>query len=173
MGNGRDMQQDEVIALLERYKTELEGILGKFTETLDGIHIDRKDDARFKELAFELRDLFDDAFVDGQRHSQPLISHFHDSISNFVGSPSYHGVETLRVLLLLPFRVFSAIHWPSRRPLYRRSCGEKDRGVVLTLAERSRSSAPATETARQSSDARRGGRIRRARPISRAFDHLF
>jgi len=89
------MQQNEMTALLERYKSELEEIRSRFTKTRDGIHIDGKDDARFRELALELRNLFDDTFVDGRRHSQPLINSFNNSITNYVGSPSYRGVENV------------------------------------------------------------------------------
>jgi hypothetical protein len=131
------MQQDEIIALLERYKSELEDILGRFTTTSDGTHIDQKDDARFRELALVLRDLFDDAFVDGRRHSQPLISYFHDSISNYVGSPSYRGVQNIKGV------VASALARVQRNPLALKTAaleakarGAKDRDVVLTLAER-------------------------------------
>jgi hypothetical protein len=49
------MQDDEIIATLERYKDELEGILLRFKKTREGIHIDQNDDARFRELALELR----------------------------------------------------------------------------------------------------------------------
>jgi len=90
------MQQDEMIVLLERYKSELESILRRFTKTRDSLDIDEKDDARFRELALELRDLFDDTFVDGSRHSQPLIEYFNDSITNYVNSPSYRGVENVK-----------------------------------------------------------------------------
>jgi len=89
------MQQKEVVAILERYKRELEEILSRFKKDRDGIHIYQNDDARFRQIALELRDLFDDAFVDGRRHSQPLLAYFNDSISNFTGSPSYRGVENV------------------------------------------------------------------------------
>jgi hypothetical protein len=131
------MAQDEIIALLGRYKSELEDILSRFTTTSDGIHIDQKDDARFRELALELRDLFDDAFVDGRRHSQPLTAYFQDSISNYVGSPSYRGVENIKGV------VASALARVQRNPLALKTAalkakarGEKDRDVVLVLAER-------------------------------------
>jgi hypothetical protein len=71
------MQQNEMIATLERYKRELKDILLRFKKDRDGIHIDPKDDARFREIALELRDLFDDAFVDGSRHSEPVDHLFH------------------------------------------------------------------------------------------------
>ena len=44
----------------------------------------------------ELRDLFNDAFVDGHCHSNPLIAAYNDSVSNFYRSPSYRGVEDVK-----------------------------------------------------------------------------
>lgn len=51
------MQPGELTKTLERYKEELEGFLSRFKKTRDSIHIDRQDDARFREIALELRDL--------------------------------------------------------------------------------------------------------------------
>ena len=96
------MQQDEMITTLDCYKGELEGFLSRFHKTSDGIYIDQKDDARFRELALELRELFDDASVDGCRHSNPLLAFFNDSISNFVCSPSCRGVECVKSVKSLP-----------------------------------------------------------------------
>ena len=131
------MQQDEMIALLERFKSELESILSRFTKTRDSLDIDEKDDARFRELALELRDLFDDTFVDGSRHSQPLIDYFNDSITNYVNSPSYRGVENVKGV------VASALARVQRNPLALKTAalkakarGGKDPDIVLTLAER-------------------------------------
>jgi hypothetical protein len=131
------MQQDEMVASLERYKDELDGILLRFSKDRDGIHISQKDDARFRELALELRDLFDDEFVDGHRHSQPLIEYFNDSISNYIGSPSYRGVENVKGV------VVSALARVQRNPLVlkkialrAKASGVKDPDVVVTLAER-------------------------------------
>jgi hypothetical protein len=131
------MQQDEMIATLQRYRGELEGIILRFNKTRDGIHIDPKDDARFKELALELRDLFDDAFVDGHRHSQPLLAYFNESISNYLGSPSFRGVESVKGV------VASALARVQRNPLAlktaaleAKACGVKDPDVIVTLAER-------------------------------------
>ena len=90
------MQQNQIIVTLERYKRELDEILSRFNKDRDGIHIRPNDDARFREIALELRDLFDDTFVDGRRHSEPLTAYFNDSISNYIGSPSYQGVENVR-----------------------------------------------------------------------------
>ncbi|XFF02408.1 nucleotide-binding protein (plasmid) [Bradyrhizobium guangxiense] len=90
------MQQNEMIALLERYKSDLEAILSRFRKTRNDIHIGDGDDARFREIVFELRDLFDDMFVEGSRHSRPLLAYFNESISNYIGTPSYHGVECVK-----------------------------------------------------------------------------
>jgi hypothetical protein len=131
------MQQDEMIAALQRYKRELEDILSRFKRDRDGIHIQPNDDARFREMALELRDLFDDAFVDGRRHSQPLLVYFNESISNFTNSPSYRGVENVKGV------VTSALARVQRNPLVlknaameARANGTKDPEFVVTLAER-------------------------------------
>jgi REase_DpnII-MboI len=131
------MQQAEMIAILERYKGELDGILSRFHKTREETYIDHNDDARFRELALELRDLFDDAFVDGARHSQPLLAYFNDSVSNYVGSPSYRGVESVRGV------VASALTRVQRNPMALKQArleaqarGKKDPDVVTTLAER-------------------------------------
>src|SRR5262245_58389518 len=105
------MLQDEMIATLTRYKYELEGILSRFKKTSEGIHINRKDDARFREMALELRDLFDDEFVDGQRHSRPVIGYFNESIANYLETPSYYGVESVKGV------VVSALARLERNPL--------------------------------------------------------
>ncbi len=131
------MQADETIAMLERYKCELEGILSRFSKAHDGIHIDEADDARFRQLVLELRDVFDDAFVDGHRHSTTLLNWYDDSISNFVGSPSYRGVESVTGV------VISALARVRRNPLALKKAaleataqGAKDPDAVVTIAER-------------------------------------
>jgi hypothetical protein len=131
------MQADEMIATLDRYKSELEGILSRFRRTQDGIHIDQGDDARFRQLVLELRDLFEDAFVDGQRHSTALLNCYNDSISNFIGSPSYRGVESVTGV------VISCLARVRRNPLALKKAalevkarGAKDPDVVVTIAER-------------------------------------
>jgi hypothetical protein len=93
------MTQEQVIELLKKYKNELEDILSRFIKTRDGIHIESQDDARFREMVVELRDLFIDEFVDSRSYVGPLIDYFNDSIANFIGSPSYKGVENVKGLI--------------------------------------------------------------------------
>lgn len=132
-----NMQQDEVIEILARYKDDLEGILSRFTKTRDGIHIDKKDVSRFRELVLELRNLFHDEFVGGQLHSQPLLSYFNEGISNYIGSPSYYGVEGVKGV------VASALTRVQRNPLALKkatlaaeSIGAKNPDFLVMLAER-------------------------------------
>jgi len=130
------MQPNEVIITLERYKGDLEVILSRFVKSRDGLHIDQKDDARFREMVLELRDLFDDVFVEGRRHSQPLLGYFNESISNWVGSPSYHGVESVKGV------VVSALARVQRNPLALKTAvlaaksSAVDPDVITRLAER-------------------------------------
>lgn len=131
------MQKEEMIGILARHKGELEGILERFTKTSDGIDIDPKDDARFREMALELRDLFDDEFVDGDRHSRPIVAYFNQGMSNWLGTPSFHSVESVKGV------VTAAIARVERNPLALKTAalvakarGEKDPDVILSLAER-------------------------------------
>ncbi len=90
------MNRDEMLAALKAYESNLAAILSRFTKSGHGIHIDPSDNARFNEIALQLRDLFNDEFVDSQNHTQPLVNHYNDSISNYTGSPSYRGVENVK-----------------------------------------------------------------------------
>jgi hypothetical protein len=85
--------------MLEGYKAELEGILSRFKKTSDAIHIQSNDDSRYREIVLELRGLFSDEFVDGSEYVQPLVNYFNDSISNWLSSPSYRGVDNVRGVL--------------------------------------------------------------------------
>src|SRR4030042_3908764 len=93
------MTQDQIIELLKKYKKELEDILSRFIKTRDGIDIKSEDDARFREIVVELRDLFIDEFVNSRSYTGPLIDYFNDSIANFSWSPSYKGVENVKGLV--------------------------------------------------------------------------
>lgn len=93
------MTQEQIIELLKKYKMELECILSRFTKSRDSIHIKSEDDARFREMVVELRDLFIDEFVGSRSYVGPLIDYFNDSVSNFIGSPSYKGVENVKGLI--------------------------------------------------------------------------
>lgn len=126
-----------MIATLESYHLDLEGILGRFKRDRDGIHINRQDDSRFREIVLELRDIFHDDFVDPELHSGPLIAYFNDGISNFSGSPSYHSVESIKGV------VKSALLRVNRNPLCLRAAqiaarrqGKKDVEIIATLSER-------------------------------------
>jgi hypothetical protein len=131
------MQQGEMISRLETYIGDLEKILSRFRKTRDSIHIDPEDEPRFRQIVLELRDLFDDEFVDGRRHSQLLIAYFNDSISNWLNSPSHHGVENVRGV------VVSALARVHRNPLAlkavtlsMKSSNAIDPDVIFRLAER-------------------------------------
>jgi hypothetical protein len=88
------MKRDEIITVLEAYASDLEGILSRFRKDSSGIHIQSDDEVRFREMVLELMDLFADEFVDARSHAQPLAAYFNDSISNYMNSPSYAGVQT-------------------------------------------------------------------------------
>ena len=88
------MHPDQIVADLKKYESELAGILSRFTQSHDGIHIGRHDDPIFRQYVQELIDLFNDVL--GQRnYSSQVAEEFNDGISNFIGSPSYKSVENI------------------------------------------------------------------------------
>lgn len=105
------MLSEEILEILEGYKRELEGILSRFKKTSNRIYIQDGDDSRYREIVLELRDLFSDEFVDGSNYVQLLVSYFNDSISNWLHSPSYRGVDNVRGI------VTAAIARVKRNPL--------------------------------------------------------
>ncbi len=131
------MTRDEIINALEDYESKLAKILSGFTKSHDSIHIKSSDHPRFREIVLQLRDLFDDEFVDGKRHTQALITYFNDSISNYTGSPSYRGVENVKGF------VTAALTRAKRNPLALKQSApiavpgrSKDPEDVVHLAER-------------------------------------
>lgn len=88
------MDASTIIAELKRYESELAGILGRFSRTRDGIHIDRGDDPLFRQYIRELVDLFNDA-LGRNSYSAQIAGEFNQGVSNFVGTPSFKSVENI------------------------------------------------------------------------------
>lgn len=88
------MDVSTIIAELKRYESELAGILGRFSRTRDGIHIDRGDDLLFRQYVRELVDLFNDV-LGRNSYSAQIAGEFNEGVSNFVGSPSFKSVENI------------------------------------------------------------------------------
>jgi hypothetical protein len=97
------MNQAEVIAALEDYERDLNGILSRFTRTSSGIHIKLEDTAHYLRIVKELADLFGDELVKGQPERSNLISRANASVQTFTGTPSMHGVETVTGLVSAAF----------------------------------------------------------------------
>lgn len=85
----------ELIQRLESYAAELDGVLSRFIRSRDGIHILESDDPRFRELVIEVRDLFRD-HLPSEDYAGAVVTTFNEGISNFIGSPSFKSVETIR-----------------------------------------------------------------------------
>ncbi|SPD66647.1 conserved protein of unknown function (plasmid) [Cupriavidus taiwanensis] len=90
------MKQDQFIVTLEGYASELNEMLARFKKTREGLYMGDGDEGRFREIALELIDLFKDELVDGLHHARIVANYFNDSTQNYLGSPSYRGVENLR-----------------------------------------------------------------------------
>jgi hypothetical protein len=87
---------NDFIATLEKYSSELTGILSRFIKTRDSLSIAQGDDARFREIGVELIDLFRDELIDGLHHAKITADYFNEATRNYYGSPSFRGVENVR-----------------------------------------------------------------------------
>ena len=92
------MSPADVIAHFEQYESDLSGILARFTKTRDGIHINRNDDPRYRQIVQELVDLFNDALGRNQ-YSQNIANIANEGVNNFTGSPSFKSVEDIISIL--------------------------------------------------------------------------
>ena len=89
----------QIKKILERYIDELGQILGRFTKTHDGIHIELQDNYRVRQIAIELVDFVNDHIPDSAHHSSMISNFYNEGISNFFGSSSYSSVEDIRGVL--------------------------------------------------------------------------
>jgi hypothetical protein len=89
------MNLQEADKALETFEGDLRGILGRFVETKDAIHIRREDHSRLHQLVIELRDFLKDALGPENEYSAPIANYYAEGVNNFYGSPSYRCVENL------------------------------------------------------------------------------
>ena len=90
------MNFSEVIAELDQYTEELSGILDRFKKTRNGIHIERKDDYRMREIAIELNDFISDHIPDSNHYATNIVNLYNRGTSNFSNSSSYASVEEIK-----------------------------------------------------------------------------
>lgn len=88
------MNPEELITNLERYESDLSGILSRFTKTRDRIDIDRNDDPKYRQIVQELVDLLNDSLGRNQ-YSNSIATIANEGVSNFTYSPSFKSVEDI------------------------------------------------------------------------------
>jgi hypothetical protein len=90
------MAPDDILAALNGYHTEVAAILGRFTRTSDGIHIDQQDDYRLRSIVTEVVDLLRDHVPGSTQHIRMLANSYNEGVSNWLNSSSYASVELIR-----------------------------------------------------------------------------
>lgn len=88
------MNQDELIAHLERYEKELCVVLARFIKTRDRVYINRDDDPHYRQVVQELAELFNDALGNND-YSRNIARIANEGVSNFTQSPSFKSVEDI------------------------------------------------------------------------------
>ena len=92
------MDASSLIAELQRYCEDFNHIMNRFVRTRDGLHIEQRDDPRFRSFVIEIIDLLNDSF--GKNQYSPLINQiFINGMSNFYDSPSQKSIEEISAIL--------------------------------------------------------------------------
>jgi len=89
------MTPDDIISVLKGYEAELGAILGRFTRNRDGIHIERQDNFRLRNITIEVIDLLRDHVPGSSQHIRLVENSYDEGVSNFLQSSSYASVEEI------------------------------------------------------------------------------
>ncbi|WP_241117094.1 hypothetical protein [Achromobacter xylosoxidans] len=93
------MSPDAILEALEAYNTELSDVLGRFSRTRNGWHIDAQDNYRLRTIVTELLDLLRDHIPGSVQHMDLIASSYNEGVSNMFGSASYACVEEIRAVV--------------------------------------------------------------------------
>lgn len=88
------MTSDQIIQELERYRSELTGIMERFVESYRSFDIAREDDPRYRTYIIEIIDFLNDSFGKNQ-YSQAIDIKFQQGIYNELQTPSYKSIEDI------------------------------------------------------------------------------
>jgi predicted nucleotide-binding protein len=90
------MTAEQLLLILREYAAELEGIVRIFNRKPNSYHIYESDEPRFRKLAGELIDLFNDA-LPGLRYAKQLVIDLQEGTA--YGTPSFHCVSQFNTIV--------------------------------------------------------------------------
>jgi hypothetical protein len=94
VSQGIKMTSEQLIQELERYRSELTGIMGRFVSRRNSYDIQREDDPRYRTFVIEIIDLLNDSI--GKNQYSPIINQiFNEGITNYLQTPSYKSIEDI------------------------------------------------------------------------------
>lgn len=71
-------------------------MLGRFTRSLKSLDIAEADVSRFRVIVLEVADLLKDHISDSKKDVAQLAMYANDAVNNYLGTPSYSGIENVR-----------------------------------------------------------------------------
>lgn len=100
------MEATDFITQVENYRKQLQGILSRFSESQEGIHIGKNDEALLRQVVRELDDLFSDQ-LGSNNYSEEIQLEFNRGLNNYLRSPSYKSVENIIAIIKAAHTRFS------------------------------------------------------------------
>ncbi|NVN93131.1 MAG: hypothetical protein HXX11_21395 [Desulfuromonadales bacterium] len=88
------MTSEQIIQELERYRSELTGIMGRFVDSTRAYRITKEDDPRYRTFIIEIIDFLNDSFSKNQ-YSSAIDIKFNQGIYNELQTPSYKSIEDI------------------------------------------------------------------------------
>lgn len=88
------MTPEQFSSELERFRSELQGILSRFTQSSDRLSIRQSDDPIYRQRVRELRDFLND-HLGANSYSAEIREHYSAGLNNYFESPSYKSVENI------------------------------------------------------------------------------
>ncbi len=89
------MDIETVKKTLKQYVSELDSIVSRFTKNRNGIHINRDDDYRMREIATELYDFINDHIPRSVRHAKRVVEYYSQG-TYYSGTCSFNGVKNIQ-----------------------------------------------------------------------------
>ena len=88
--------KEKIVELLGSYSQEIDNMLSRFTRSRNGLHINRNDGNRFRNIVNEVTDLLKDHVLDSKNSVLKIQCYYREGIANFTSSPSYASLEEVK-----------------------------------------------------------------------------
>lgn len=90
------MNREQILKIMKGYSSEIEEMLSRFTKSSSGLHINKDDGNRLRQIVLEFIDFIDD-YIPNAKHTSVMVSNYYNQgIANYIGSSSYASLQEVK-----------------------------------------------------------------------------